>query len=455
MPPQRKRKAVIYCRLSQDRDGDEEGVDRQEKFCRALATREQLDVVEVFRDDNISGYSGKRRPGYEAMVDLIKNDPSIDVIVAFAPDRLTRHPRELEDLIDLLEAHRIGVKTHAAGDYSLDNSGGRMVARAVGAVARHESEVKSERLKAKVNENAEAGRFHGGQRPYGYVNTAEGLKVDRVEAKQIRYMVRRLREGGALRAIAAELTDKGVPTTQGLPQWRNTSVRRILRNPAIAGLRHHRGEIVGQAAWPAIIERDEWEQVQAILSDPARKQARPGTYLLSGGLTVTEDGTSMTGAVHRTMRMYHGPGASINADLLERAVVEYVLDRTDRSTPKLPKRTRQPSEVAKIEAELVQLAHMRERNEMELQEWVIISRGVRERLEQARKQAPPAPVMPAGIADLLSRKGGLRRSWDTLSHDQQRRALAAVLDKVIVHPLAPGQSNHGPANADRVEFVLR
>ena len=206
-------------------------------------------MVEVFRDDNISGYSGKRRPGYEAMVDLIKSDPSIDVIVAFAPDRLTRHPRELEDLIDLLDAHRIGVKTHAAGDYSLDNSGGRMVARAVGAVARHESEVKTERIKAKVNENAEAGRFHGGQRPYGYVNMRRReTPQDRPRrGEAVRYMVRRLREGGALRAIAAELTDKGVPTTKGSHEWRYTSVRRILRNPAIAGLRQHKGEIVGQA----------------------------------------------------------------------------------------------------------------------------------------------------------------------------------------------------------------
>ena len=61
MPPQRKRQAVIYCRISQDRDLDAIGVDRQEKLCRALAARERLDVAEVFKDNNVSGYSGKHR----------------------------------------------------------------------------------------------------------------------------------------------------------------------------------------------------------------------------------------------------------------------------------------------------------------------------------------------------------------------------------------------------------
>ena len=49
--------------------------------------------------------------------------------------RLTRHPRELEDFIDLLDAHRVEVATHMAGDYDLSTSrgrcgpGGRAVAR--------------------------------------------------------------------------------------------------------------------------------------------------------------------------------------------------------------------------------------------------------------------------------------------------------------------------------------
>jgi hypothetical protein len=60
--------------------------------------------------------------------------------------------------------------------------------------------------------------------------------------------------------------------------------------------------------------------------------------------------------------------------------------------------------------------------------------------------------MPAGIVSVLGRKGGLRAAWesDELTYDQKRRALAAVLDKVIVHSHRSGQSM-----ADRIELIRR
>jgi DNA invertase Pin-like site-specific DNA recombinase len=453
----RRRRAVIYARISQDRDHDELGVTRQVKVCRELATRESLEVVATFRDDNLSGYSGKPRPGYAEMVELVKSDPGIEVILAFAPDRLTRHPRELEDLIDLLDAHRIDVITHAAGDYSLHSSGGRMVARAVGAVARHESEVKSERIRAKVSEIAQAGRWHGGPRPYGYrVGAAGGLEVDTEQAQHVRYMARRLREGAALRHIADELSAQRVPTARGLSRWHYPTVRNILMNPAIAGLRQHRGEIVGKASWPAIIDRATWDELQAVLRDPARKKARPGHYLLSG-LVFSEDGAKMTGMSHgdgaRVRPQYKAAGTSITAEHLERIVVEYVLDLTDKATlPKSAKAPKRPSAIAKLEDELEQLAAMRGKGEISLREWMAVKRGLDTRLQEARTAAPPPSVMPAGIASLLGRRGGLRAAWEAneISDEQKRRALAAVLDKVIVHPHRAGEGI-----ADRIEIIRR
>ena len=449
-----RRRAAIYARISQDRNHDELGVDRQVRLCRELAKRHRLEVADVFRDDNISGFTGKHRPGYEAMVDLVKADPSIEVILAFAPDRLTRHPRQLEDLIDLLDADHIEVITHAAGDYDLSTSGGRVAARVVGAVARHESEIKSERTKAKMAEIAGTGSFHGGQRPYGYRWVDQKLVIDPDEATQVRFMMRRLKEGAALRHIAAELTEAGVPTSNGLSNWRFTGVRRILLNPAIAGLRKLRGEVIGEAAWPAIVKRADFDEAVAILSDPARKQARRGRYLLAG-LAVTEDGTKMTGASRKDkgFRVYQGPGVSINAADLDEIIVEYVLDFTDHTA--FPKQRKGPwpsGAVSRLENELDQLATLRGQGEITLREWMAAKREVDVRLQAARSEAPPAPVMPATIASVLGRKGGLRSAWEGLSHDERRRSLAAVLDRVIVHPVAPGPTR--PVS-DRIEPVHR
>ncbi len=151
-----RRRAALYCRISQDRKHDNLGVARQERACRKLAAARGWEVGGVFVDDDKSAFSGKRRAGYEAMVEAVKAG-EVDAIVAWAPDRLTRQPRELEDLIDLLDAHRVEVATHLAGDYDLSTSGGRITARVVGVVARHESETKSERAKLKTDEIARGG----------------------------------------------------------------------------------------------------------------------------------------------------------------------------------------------------------------------------------------------------------------------------------------------------------
>ncbi|MEB0014852.1 recombinase family protein, partial [Glaciimonas sp. Cout2] len=60
----RPNRAAIYVRISRDRVGAGLGVERQEDDCRVLAKQMGLEVVRVLVDNDISAYSGKKRPGY-------------------------------------------------------------------------------------------------------------------------------------------------------------------------------------------------------------------------------------------------------------------------------------------------------------------------------------------------------------------------------------------------------
>ena len=65
--------------------------------------------------------------------------------------------------------------------------------------------------------------------------------------------------------------------------WRSTSVRGLLGNPRIAGLRTHRGEAAGPAVWPPIVSVEQRDRVLARMSDAASTGRRtPRRYLLSG-----------------------------------------------------------------------------------------------------------------------------------------------------------------------------
>ena len=139
-----------HCDLLPDlqrQDGHGLGVERQEQDCRELGARLGWTVVEVFADNDLSAYSGKRRPRYRAMLEAMPAG-RIGAVLAWHTDRLHRSPIELEEYIAACNDGR-DVPTHTvqAGPLDLSSPSGRMVARQLGAVARYESEHRSERVR--------------------------------------------------------------------------------------------------------------------------------------------------------------------------------------------------------------------------------------------------------------------------------------------------------------------
>lgn len=99
----------------------------------------------------------------------------VDVVVAWAPDRLHRSPRELEDFIELIEENSVGIETVRAGTWDVSTPHGRLVARMVGAVSRAESEKTGERVK-RAHQQAKARGYWRGPIPFGMrATTLPGL----------------------------------------------------------------------------------------------------------------------------------------------------------------------------------------------------------------------------------------------------------------------------------------
>jgi DNA invertase Pin-like site-specific DNA recombinase len=72
----RARRAAIYVRISKDRAGAGLGVARQRRDCDALAASLGWAVADVYCDNDISAYAGKRRPEYERMLADLKRGRS-------------------------------------------------------------------------------------------------------------------------------------------------------------------------------------------------------------------------------------------------------------------------------------------------------------------------------------------------------------------------------------------
>lgn len=265
------RHAAIYTRISRDRSaegGRGLGVARQEKEIREAMDRAGYSgPVVVYSDNDVSAYSGKPRPGYDAMVEAMTAG-MVGSLWAWHTDRLHRSNSELETFIPAVNEAAVEIQTVKSGVLDLSSAHGRMIARIVGAVDVAESEHKGERIVAKHRELANAGKFHGGQRRFGYEPKMATPRES--EAVVVREVANRIIAGESLRSITKDINARGVVTVSGKP-WKPENLRAMVLGAHHAGLRTYRGTVVGDAEWAAILPRPTWEAVQAVLTAPERR----------------------------------------------------------------------------------------------------------------------------------------------------------------------------------------
>lgn len=99
-------------------------------------------------------------------------------------------------------------------------------------------------------------------------------EVDPVQADLIRTAVEEIMRGVPANWVITRLNREEVPTAKKPPsdhsrRWMNATLRQIIKNPTIAGLRVSRDEIIEEADWPAILPVKQWEEVNQMLADSA------------------------------------------------------------------------------------------------------------------------------------------------------------------------------------------
>lgn len=274
-------RAAIYARISSDDEGSGAGVDRQVADCTSLCVARgwSVDSSHVYVDNDISASTGRHRPGYERLLASVSAG-ELDAVVAYHLDRITRRPVELEQFLDTCQLANLAHFATVTGDFDLGSDDARFTARILGAVARKEADVISRRVARAARERAVEGRPNGGgRRSLGYTLAREVVEE---EAEVVREMAARVLAGESLMSIGVELTARGQRGPGGAA-LDSRSIGRLLRNPMIAGLRSHQGEIVAQGTWEALVAREEWERVVRVLDERGRARASwTPKYLLAG-----------------------------------------------------------------------------------------------------------------------------------------------------------------------------
>lgn len=458
------RRAAKYRRISRDREGRELGIERQDEDLDELATRRRLVWTGDYFDNDLSASTNSRkpRPDYDRMLRDARAG-RFDVIAAYTTSRLTRRPREFEDLIDLARQHGIEFVYIRSPEFDLSTAQGREIARIMAARDAGQAEQTAELVQRAARQRAERGDLHGGHVPYGYIAVWDRGKMTSYEphpdqAAMIREAYERIFAGETVYGLAVDWNRRGIPTLRGAP-WTFRTIQRVVTGPSIAGQREYDGQFFA-AKWPAIVPVDDWHRVRDIVGlattdhQGSQRRIRKGVgrqkYALSGlvwcdkcdrrmaGSRVARDGEYIPGF---TCTVANCGRRWIRMDHLE----EYILDQLCEVIDVAPAqdddddaRTELRKKIGDDERRLQRLGHMFDDDDISEPEYKDRRDRLTTRLDEHRARLAELSavrvVVPSGEQ--------LKAVWPDKDDVWKRTILGSVIRKITVLPQPPGMATH-------------
>ena len=325
-----KKTTVIYCRVSSDKQREDETIQDQLEKNRASCEKRGSKILKEFADDGWTGAT-LQRPDITSLRKLAKEGKFTEIQITNL-SRLARDAIKQGVLVE--ELRRNGVEIFVGNDVLADTKEGKFLITALGAA--HELQ------KEMIIENTVAGRWRSARKkkliqataPFGlrferdekdnYVRAADGGKIvekDEKESETIKLIFSLYLELQSPYLVAKELLKREIKTRQG-GCWSENYIRDILQNRVYIGdwyygkrqsvepkkrkgeyirIKNSSARIRDKKEWiefkvPAIIDEETFYKAQEIFERKRRvKHNLKREYLLNGLVYCGECGGRMYG----------------------------------------------------------------------------------------------------------------------------------------------------------------
>lgn len=408
-------------------------MDTQRDAARAFSAGAGLPpLVEFDNEMDVSGSKAKR-PILEEILRQIDSGQLGGLVVSKLSRLARMSPGDRVRMFERVEAAG-GMVLSAGEDIDPTTVSGRRNRDILLAVYRGEWEERAEEMNQAKRGAIEEGMWTAPRVPYGYLKDPETrrLVVDPIAASRVKETFERRAAGESWIGLARWL---GKPFDE-------RRVQRMIGNRCYLG-ESRQGKLVNRDAHSAIVGRALWESAQRHVGRPPQSGKR---RLLSGlckcrtcGRAMSVNSHGRTGQPKRhsytcSWRVHCEHPASINADRVEDEVEAWVLARLRHirdSVGAVPKTDDVDDAMAALTA-AEKLLHDYRSPEVQaslpVAEWAA---GLRERVaaveaasEHVGRLHAQGSVTPVDIAE----------SWDSLTVDERRLALAGVGVRVVIGP---------------------
>ena len=311
----RKLKVAAYARISNDKESLETSLEEQvDSYTRIIVSNPQWEFAGIYYDDGISGTSTTFRKGFLNMIENARAG-LIDIILVKSISRFARNIIDLLTLVRELRKKGIEIYFESQNISSLDTKCDQMITM-YAEFAEEEALSVSENVRWRVKKNMFDGKY------YLPVNQMLGYRYDEKgkiiiyepEAKIIRKIYSLCLEGKGCIEISKYLVSNQIPNRKGNVSWATSTIRQLLRNEKYVGdylyhksyiedpLTHkckiNHGEVeqyIVKNGHPAIIDREDWDKVQELLTLKAQK-FNVRTYE-KGNYNLAKQDTTFTGFI--------------------------------------------------------------------------------------------------------------------------------------------------------------
>lgn len=255
-------RARIYARFSSSNQR-EESIDGQLRLCREHAAREGYEITGEYADRAISGKGTEKRAAFLRMIRDAERG-RFDVLLVYKMDRFARNRYDAAMFKSRLK--RAGVKVVSVMESIPEGAEGIILESVLDGFAEYYSASLAENIRRGFTESALAGKFVGGQTPYGYRIEDGKYVIDEARAAVVREVFERLLAGDTIKEVFTSLNERGLRTLKG-KEFTRGSINSMLNQEKYKGeyvFRPGREDSFSvQGAMPAIISPELWDAVQS------------------------------------------------------------------------------------------------------------------------------------------------------------------------------------------------
>ena len=290
--------AALYARVSSDRQDVDLSVAAQLRALRDYAEKNGYVVAREYIDEAESGRIADR-PQFRRMLDEASlSDSPFQEILVWKFSRFTRKREHAVAFKSMLRKR--GIRVTSITEHADDSPTGKLMEAIIESLDEFYSENLAQEVLRGMREAASRGFWIGTYSPYGYrkVPVQDGakkrpkLELDPPADGVVRRIFQMALLGTSTLDITKTLNREGIASPQG-SRWTKTTIHRILTNETYTGTlvwgtraKDNVPPVRVDNAFPAIISRDEFERVSAILGSKAPAKIHPrraaSPYLLSG-----------------------------------------------------------------------------------------------------------------------------------------------------------------------------